>query len=362
MMTSLPVLRLTGGAQERGYLHGREAAVLIHHNWSVYAHRFRSEGNMDEREVLRQAEVWRRRINDEDPDYARTMDAVAAGSGLPELAVVALNVRFELLYSVFARQGLAAEECTAAALLPGRVRLGRTLVAQNWDWLPELELVWVQENQGGREVLAVTEAGVVGPKIGINSAGLAMAVNGLVSHLDRWDGAGIPFHVRCRRVLSAGDLGRAVEAAKAGGSPCSACFLLADSRDAAAVELAPGGAALLRPKDDLLVHSNHFLAAASLGVHQPLGEERRSTFHRWRRMHALLSAQNAWDVSSLEQVLRDHDGYPDSICRHPIPEIGPGRRYSTALSVILNPAAGRLSYAPGLPCRGAFRSLGLPGR
>ncbi len=361
-MTNLPVLRLSGGAGDKGYVHGRRAAALIKHNWSVYARRFRSEGGLSERAVLHQAEVWRERIRKSAPDYARAMAAIAAGSSVPELAVVALNVRYEILYSAFAQQGLALEECTAAALLPSRVWSGRTLVAQNWDWIPDVALLWLQENHCTQETLAITEAGVVGAKIGINSAGLAMAVNGLVSHLDRWDGPGIPFHVRCHRVLGAGSLEAAAKVAEEGASPCSTSFLLADSQGAVAVELAPAGTVRVHPEGGLLVHSNHFLAADKLGVHQPLGEERRSTYHRGRRMRTMLSAGSVWAETSLRNALRDHDGYPDSVCRHPTPEVAPEGRYATALAVILDPGAGRLSYVRGLPCRGHFNSLHLPHR
>ncbi|MFO8034602.1 MAG: C45 family peptidase [Candidatus Bipolaricaulota bacterium] len=363
MMSRLPLLRLTGHAEEQGRLHGLQAAELIHHNWAVYRRRFRVEARLNERDVLRQAELWRRRIADSYPNYARTMSAIAAASDLPLLAVVALNVRYELLYSAFARQGLAGEECTAAALLPGRVDCGRTLMAHNWDWIPEVKLVWLHQDRGGHQhqVLAVTEAGVVGPKIGINSAGLAMAVNGLVSHLDRWDGPGIPFHVRCHRVLGARTLEDAMAAAEEGDSPCSASFLLSGPRSAVAVERAPSGATRVHATAGILVHANHFLAASELGIHQPLGDERRSTYHRWRRMNALLSARTAWNEESLKQLLQDHDGYPDSICRHPIPEIAAGCRYATSLALVLDPEAGSLYYAPGLPCRSTYGSLSLRG-
>ncbi len=357
MRPVLPILQLTGNAQQRGLAHGRWAAEAIHHNWAVYLRCFHAEGGLNEREVLRRAALWQRRMQLAHPEYARTMAGIASASGLPELAIVALNVRYEILYSAFAQQGRKAGECTAAAVLPGRSSSGRTLLAQNWDWIPEVELIWIRHIKGDHEVLSVTEAGVVGGKLGINSAGLALGVNGLVSHLDRWDGPGTPFHVRCFLALEAESWEEAIAALQDGQSPCSAAFLLADCQAAVAVERAPSAAAQLTPGEGLLVHANHFLAATQLGISQPLGDERRSTYHRWRRVQALLSTKSQLDEEDLKESLRDHNGYPISVCLHPMPEADPAQRYVTVLSVLLDPGGGRLLYASGPPCRAVYSCL-----
>lgn len=362
MMQNLPLLRLTGDLEQQGFAHGQKAATLVHRNWAVYRARFRREAGLDDAEIERRAKLWSGRMAARYPNYARAMTAVARGAGLPALAVVALNMRYELLYSAFAKQGSAREECTVAAVTPERSRRRSTLLVQNWDWIPEVELLWVLYKDGDVDVLAVTEAGVVGPKIGLNSAGVAVAVTGLVSASDRWDGAGTPFHVRCQRTFAARSLSEAAASAESEASPCSSAFLLADPDTALTVELSPKGTARVHPDDDVLVHANHFLASSELGVRQPLGDERRSTFHRCRRLRAALCSRRGWDETSLVEPLKDHDGYPDSVCRHPIPELPPEVRYATALSVVLDPRRGRLLYARGTPCRAPFRALELPAR
>jgi len=358
-MSAIPIIRLYGDNHERGLTHGRQAAQLIHHNWAVYKNTFRCEGGLDERDVLHQAEVWRRRIAHTHPEYAQAMNGVAAGSGLPELEVVALNVRYEILYSAFAREGMAKEECTTAAVLPERAQDTGTLLAENWDWLPQVYMVWLDEHRDGTHILGATEAGVVGAKLGLNSAGIALTVNGLLSHLDRWDNPGVPFHVRCYQVLGARTLREACEAAIQKPSPCSANFLLADPTTAVALEVAPNGNALIPPRGGVVVHTNHFLASAEIGVQQPLGDERRSTMHRLERTQHLLAGQDTWSGPSLVRVLCDHDGYPHSICRHPVPEVPPDRRYGTALSVVLDVRAGEVTYVAGPPCTKVFTRIAL---
>ncbi len=360
LASCLPVLRLEGEPFQQGLAHGRQVAEYVHHNWKLYLRRFLAEAGLTEAEVLRRAALWHERILCEHPDYAATMAGIAAGSGLTEHAVVALNVRFELLYSAFAEQGQSAPECTAAVLLPERTQAGRTLLIENWDWFPDISLVWLHEARNGVELLAVTEAGVAGGKIGINSAGLGMAVTGLVSQLDRWDGEGVPFHVRCHRILGATDLGTVARVVEDDAAPCSSSFLVTVDDKALCLERAPSSTAYLRPNNGVLVHANHFTADDELSVLQPLGDERLSTFHRHSRLSALLRPRTTWDASALQGPLRDHDGYPDAVCRHPVPEMPPDRRYATALSVVLEPQEGRLTYTSGPPCRGSFRELRLP--
>lgn len=360
-MPALPVLRLEGTPFERGLTHGRQAAALVHHNWKLYLRRFWAEGALSEAEVLRRAALWHERVLCEHPDYAASMAGIAAGSGLPESAVVALNVRYEILYNAFAEQAQSAPECTTAVLLGERTQGGRTLLIENWDWFPDVSMVWLREIRNGVELLAVTEAGIAGGKIGISSAGLGMTVTGLVSHLDRWDGEGIPFHVRCYEILAAPDLATASNIVNQGGAPCSSCFLIAVGDRAVCLERAPSGTASLRLNDGVLVHANHFIADDTLGVVQPLGEERLSTFHRHNRLDHLLRRQVTWNPNALRAALRDHDGYPDAVCRHPVPEMVPDRRYATAFSVLLEPEDGRVAYTSGPPCRGGFRELRLPG-
>ncbi len=363
MNEPLPILGLRGDPHAIGYGHGRGAKAAIEKNRTLYFRRYREEVGLGREEVLRRAEVWFDRVADIDVPYATMVEGIADGSGVPLPEVAALNARYELFYSEFASQGLATA-CTSFAVLPARTRARHLLLGENWDWFPEVEGLWVRVQWGDLAVVAYTEAGIAGGKIGLNSAGVGLAVNGLVSHLDRWDGDGVPFHVRTWRVLLSRDLDEAATVVEEGGSPCSANFLLGNAKSGVAISLerAPSGTARVEPSDGVLVHANHFLAKDRLGVQEPLAEERRSTDLRQGRLAerlALAAEKGRISVDDVEDALRDHEGHPDSVCRHESPLFPPDLNYRTALSVVMDLGARRLRYTAGPPCARPYNVISL---
>ena len=57
---------------------------------------------------------------------------------------------------------------------------------------------------------------------------------------------------------------------------------------------------------------------------------------------------------ALEAMLRDHDGMPESVCRHPNLRLHEPDRYQTVVSMIMDLHAGRVLAAAGPPCANAF--------
>src|SRR5207249_7584708 len=54
--------------------------------------------------------------------------------------------------------------------------------------IPQVEGLFLKiRPETGPQVLCFTEAGVVGGKIGMNSEGIGLAINGLVSNRDNWE-------------------------------------------------------------------------------------------------------------------------------------------------------------------------------
>ncbi len=353
---TFPALSLAGEPEAIGRAYGKQAAQLIAHNLRLYEERFRHEVGLTHREVLQRAAWWWKRLKQNHPEYAAMVQGVAQGAGAPLLEVVALNVRYELFYSEFSRQGLRAAACTTWALLPQRTANGHLLMGQNWDWFPGVVGLWLEVQQGIHKILGFTEAGIVGPKIGLNSAGLGMVLSGLVSPWDRWDGEGAPLHVLCWRVLVSSSLEEAVHELEGMAMPCSASWTVGQAVGpgqgaAVNVEKAPVGTWRWEPHNGFLVHANHFLAAGQLGGMEPPADERLSTYLRQARMEELLAQRgSAIDEQTLLALLSDHQGFPDSICRHPNPALPAHSRYATLASVVLNLHARKVLYAAGSPC------------
>src|SRR3989442_2270446 len=202
------------------------------------------------------------------------------------------------MYSQFAKIGLTpvphTDGCTAFGAMPEVTVNHHLLIAQNWDWIPQVEGLFLKIRPTiGPDVLCFTEAGVVGGKIGLNSAGIGLAINGLISNRDDWERLRKPFHVRCSEILESKTLSQAISRITRGERSCSANFLVGQQTKLGAgkivnIESAPEATGALSPEHGVFAHTNHFFHPARLGLKQVLDEERRSTLHRFARINQRL--------------------------------------------------------------------------
>lgn len=357
---ALPVLHLDGDAYDQGRQHGAALRGLISENLAIYFDRFEREGHLVPAEARERAAQYGSILADH--DYAAALHGIADGSQLPWLDVLALNVRYELLYYQFGVCGVGRPDgCTAFAVLPSASDSGHLLVGQNWDWIPEVRGAVVHTRDvDGFETLGFTEAGIAGSKIGLNSAGVGLTINGLVSSADDWSRGALPFHVRCYDVLRARSLEAACNVVASATRPCSANFLIGQAPGAAVnLEAAPLSVRAIAPSHDVLVHANHFLDAAQLGVEEPVVEPRPHSRRRQARFASLVDARRPVTVGDIDEALRDHDNFPDSICRHPNPIDAPEERYLTVTSAVMDLAERTLRLTDGPPCEHLYEGYSL---
>jgi len=381
---ALPVLALSGEPYERGLAHGRQLRTLVAANLRTYFERFEREGKLGRAEVLARAARYAAAIGEQSPAYFAEMRGVADGAGVGLAEVAALNVRYELLYYQFgvnalgAHAGLATarddgrgparDGCTAFAVSPTTAADGHLWVGQNWDWIPEVRGAILRTVEpDGLRTLSFTEAGIVGGKIGLNSAGLGLAINGLTTTDDDWSRLAVPFHLRCHAILRARDIAAAERVVDALPRACSANFLIAQAPDRAVdIEAAPEGARRLELARGWLAHTNHFLEPEALGVVEPPDEPYPHSYHRLDRVGRLLGGAGGGGRSlaagDLEEALRDHDDFPYGICRHPDPAQPPEERYATVVSALMDLHDGTLRISDGPPCRNPYQTLSLHDR
>jgi isopenicillin-N N-acyltransferase-like protein len=329
----------------------------IAHNLAIYFDRLQGEGQLSPEEARARAARYLTVI--EGHAYREALYGLAAGSGQPFTDLLVLNVRYELLYYQYGVCGVTGrpDGCSSFAVLPAASINGHTLLGQNWDWIPDVKGAVLHTRElDGLETLTFTEAGIVGGKIGLNSAGLGLAINGLVTTADDWARVEQPFHSRCYDVLRCTSLADAVAAISRGSRPCSANFLLAQAPDqTVCIEAAPATVRELAPTADTLVHSNHFLDPAALGVKEPVIERRPHTYWRQDRLQALLTAGVPVSVADLEVILRDHDHYPDGLCRHENREDPPEEWYVTVTSAIMDLEDRSVRLTDGPPCEHMYQ-------
>ncbi len=377
MPNEIPVLQLPNEPYDMGKEHGRRAQNQVQHNLGVYFRRFEKEANLSRHEALRRSEQYLAVIQRRNRAYAKAMEGLSEGANCSLLEITALNVRYELMYSEFSRKGLELmgkalprpSGCSGFAVMPEATKDGHLLLGQNWDWIPEVQGLIVKiRKHNGISVVCFTEAGIVGGKIGLNSAGIGLTINGMVSQLDDWSRLGKPFHVRCWEILNSRTLNEAASVVSEDPRACSANFIIGmateiGAADALDLEAAPSGILTLKPQDGLLTHTNHFSNSSALGIVEPLEEERKGSLCRCERLDRLLRealAKNSkLSVRELQTILMDHQSLPESICRHAGNHLPEEKRYQTLVSIIMDLHTRRLWHAVGPPCLNDYLPLSI---
>ena len=124
-------------------------------------------------------------------------NGIAEGANRSFEEIFLLNARSEILFN----PDVLANECTSLVALPECTANGDTLLAQNWDWYQEVLNCQVILKIGKRNdvppLISFTEAGQLA-KIGMNGAGIGLAVNNLTSDQPR---TGVPWIFLARRIL-----------------------------------------------------------------------------------------------------------------------------------------------------------------
>jgi isopenicillin-N N-acyltransferase like protein len=358
---TLPVVYLEGEPFEQGRQHGLALREQIAQNLDVYYDRFLREGQLDADEVRARTARLLPRLRQE-REYFSAVEGVAEGSGLELLDIAMLNLRYELLYYQYSVLPVGGPDgCTSFAVLPSAAASGHLLIGENWDWIPEVQgAVLYARGALVDKTLSFTEAGIVGGKIGLNSAGVGLAINGLLTTSDDWARPVKPFHARCYEILRSASLETALSAVEGEPRACSANFVLAQAPDQVVnVEAAPDGCRALAPTQGVLAHTNHFEDPLSLHVAEPRSERRPHSYTRLARMRELLDARRPLSVADVQSCLRDHDNYPDSVCRHEHPDDPPEEACTTVISAVMDLEDRTLWLAPGPPCEHAYTAHSL---
>lgn len=360
---ALDRLELTGGPRERGLTHGEAYADEIKANIERYLSVFNHYG-ADRDTAYEQAEEFVGIIEEENPDYFAEMEAVAEGAGLDTVDVTVLNARWEVMYSAYAQaaegtaKDAAPDGCTAFGAQPEITSNGHTIIGQNWDWIPDVDIFVMDiQRDDAPNMVAMTEAGIVGGKIGVNEHGIGMLLNGLVAKGDGDEPFRKPYHVRFREALDSETLHGAIQTLIETDRANSANVLLAHAEgEMIDLELAPQTENHLYPEDGLLIHANHFEERGN--VKSEFERIATSTLCRAPRLKRLLSKQRGdIDIDSAQECLQDHFGRPSSICMHVDEDAPEAERSRTNGSFVMDLEERRLYGTYGPPCENDYRSF-----
>ncbi len=288
----------------RGEAFGRAHAERVQHTVEVY------------RRLADLSQGGRVRASD---DEHEELQGIADGAGVDVRELHAVNARTELTSG--------RHECSV-------IGKGHVL-AQNWDWHPDLgesTVLWIVRENGGW-FATLTEAGMLG-KIGMNDAGLGVCLN-LLRCSEDGGLDGTPIHLLMRRTLACRSVPEAIELLTTARVSASSAVTVATPGDLATVELSPGGANVVRGG----THTNHFL------VPPPAGEDAIESDSTRARLEAIRRLP-------LREALRSHP-----VCQHVDGSEPWEGRTETLASVIMDLAALRLEVADGQPCTAPYAEI-----
>jgi len=347
MNRHIPLVVSEGSPFERGLHLGRTAREHVLHTVRSYMVIFRAVAGLRHEGVLTEAERFLPVIASYAPSLLDEMRGIAEGAGCDLREIVAINARTELMYGITNRH-----ECTSVAISASASADGHVRLAQNWDWHPSLAgslILWAIQPDEGQRVLTLTEAGIVG-KVGMNSAGLAMCINLLLSDSD-FTGPAVPMHVILRHILDkAGSIEDALEVI-AQTERCTSCnHLFADhAGEIADVEATPLGYAIDLPRNGMLVHANH-CHGAHLAPGDRYVRDYPESLDRDARMQSLVG-EGGISEARLQAMLADHANAPNTICHHPDKQGSFVEQSESIASIIFDLTAGTLDLSDGPPCQ-----------
>lgn len=359
---SWPVVSTAGGPRARGRMYGESGRDRIQGSLALYERIFATYTGMDWSTVRDRAGVFAGAIDGYDVQLLPELEGVAEGAGVDAEDILALNVRTEVMFGLDARTAEAkatVKECTALCARTVPAEGGRTIHAQNWDWKPGAAatcvlLACAPHDRPG--FVTLVEAGLLA-KCGMNEAGIALTANALTSSRDRGR-PGVPFHAILRRILTSATFAEAVDAVTRPERAASGNYLISDGLGHSVnLETGPGGPEAVHETDaPALAHANHFLWDDR--PFKDLGRiDGEDSLRRQAAAEAALDGSEAAD--GLTDVLRDHAGYPDSVCAHPDPTVAPEADYVTIASLVMRPALRTMDVSEGNPCENPYEAVNV---
>ncbi len=343
-------ITVRGTAYERGFTYGQLCRDEIALSIKSYQMLFEGTKGIAWEDARKISEYYLSLTGDFAPDYVEEMRGIAEGAHVDMLDIAALNARTEIMYSKTENED--ANECTTLSLMAPATEGGRVIAAENWDYSKMLRdcIVIVHVYQEAKpDFVMVAEAGMIGG-IGMNDCGIAVMLNALRTTAPC---QGIPLRTRMRAMLEAENLSEAY--VKGSHAPYSVANLIATHKDGIAIgfEMDSRDVEPLIPEDGVLMHTNHYIGPKMYLVNDV--NHKGSSYIRLQRIRTLVKERHGKiTIEDVMGMLRDHAGYPSSICDHEEMRDPEVERDATNFGVIMDLSENCMYLAPGNPCENEF--------
>ncbi|MEC4811856.1 MAG: C45 family peptidase [Scytonema sp. PMC 1069.18] len=340
----LPIVCLSGSADERGAAHGTLLCERIEKTVDFYRSKLFSQWSDT---LLKSVSLeFFERIKSFSQEYAIELQAIASHAGRALWEITMLVSRTEIL------QSTAPNECTTLYFK------NQGILGQNWDWLEDFEnlvVIFDVLRQDGHRFLALGEPGFV--KFGLNTSGIGVCLNILTCGTPT---GGIPVHILLRKVLDSRSITEAYQAIAQAPRATMSSILIADEGGRYQnLELAGSDLFELTPSEvevnSIVVRTNGYLTDEKAKV--PAPKETASSADRIRRARTLALSSTAQNEANMLAILLDTEGSLP-ICRKS--ENRPnGLSDGTVTTVVMNLKTKTFIFSRGNPRNKEFSFVSL---
>jgi isopenicillin-N N-acyltransferase like protein len=340
-----PLYEFSGTEREIGRQYGEQCKEDIKHTveWWYSNLAQAIPGNRSLPDMIDATKAFAEPIKNYAPEIYDQMVGIAEGSGCTFDEIVFINGGVELDAAFPAFMGCTSFACSGKATIDGK-----TICGQNLDWLPGVAIYALKLKPKNKPaILTFTWAGCVA-MTGISELGLSHFTNILLCPEAQ---VGVPWNIICQKILcqkNVGDQMRVIAQAKR--AIAFNHLLAGKDGEIISVETTPDKCGFVLPDRDILAHSNHYLC--HFLQQDDLNEITSfpdSYLRQYRLQQLMEEHRGKLSPEIMMQLLQDHRGYPDSICRH-LDLTGPTfEQFESQVSMVALPGEGKI-YATANPC------------
>jgi isopenicillin-N N-acyltransferase-like protein len=353
-LKTFPFISVEGSPYECGKQHGAQARELVQKQLAFYFDLWQKQWGAKRDRLLEHCRGLIPVLGEYNDDILQELEGLSKGAEVLLEEIVALNARYELVWTLNLLSDRKGDGCTSISALSEVTESGHTLLGHNRDSLPNLRerMIMLEIRQQHKpNIVILTEAGIIG-SVGMNSIGLGVVGNGLLSSVDKFE-LKTPIFLLMREILNADSFGNSIKAALSTKISGSTNYMIAhQDGEVIDLEVTPNDVGFLHAEDGILTHSNNFLYFVNredlLDVFKIALPDTLFRYSRARRL--LLKEGGRVGIESFRKVFSDHFSYPNSICRHPDSRDEEFRQLTTIGSVIMDLNERCIFVADGPPC------------
>ena len=290
-------------------------------------------------------------VEDYSPPMLEELLGMSRSSGVSLAELMMLQVRNQL-------RADADAACTSFSIAPSAGADRRALVGQNWDNDPALDpftVVLTRRPEGEPTHMTITQAGLIS-YIGVSDAGIGVCLNTLPAPSRS---LGVPHYFTVRGIYQADCLEEAVRAVRRAHRAIPANIILATPQGPADLEVTLDDVhVLVDSGDGIVTHTNHCVHPDLLSINDEFPELAQSGSRKIRVDTLFQEGDKPLALERLMDVLRDHDNYPGSICRHSSDDPVSGY-WTSVFSVIIDTGACLMHISRGNPCEQPYEQYKL---